>query len=753
MIKNQLTSTKFIVFLCLIVTFLYFSPFLLGSLRGYHPELKFFGDLQIAGYPAFIQAGKYFDDLIFFGIDFFTANGSSSFFNRPNVPSYYLPQVIIQSIVTAESNNHAAHLFVFQMWINGFLAMLFTSLWLNRIARVNIYASIIGGTVFFSLISFVYSQIAFFNVASIFPMVVYALSISILKDTGFYDKMLLSIPLVVILTAGYLPIAVMGVVVSVAFVLLYSISLPDIKPKYKDFFFVLFIGFIIIFGFLVTVVNAVSITPTIPRIPFIETLYFSDLSLKFKGVLSLFIPSVANDSGEAPHFRLGLPLLFLLYISYKQVTDDKSQNLWKRNLFVILLVVFFSSTLLAMGRYSGLADIFFYTIPGLGEMHIYARYMLIFVFFLAIAIAIGMSNTYSINKNLSLKYPAFATMIGFLLIIFFPGFLIKNQISVQALFIELFVVLIIMLILKLRGSDKFLLFLVPFVVIHQGSLSYVNINWTSMSNKGNTSIDIVNNSSRMNGLINYFYNNTDKQFIKYIDLSPEVEKPGGVPQNFPWFIRYDDDNPRRISSYMGYDQGLAQQLEYAQKFSYYGTYDKKYLIESGVDYVIYDQKTKEKEKEWLLEVVDKNIAEYDIGFGYFAVKILQKKSNTDLQIFDNGIFKTLTNDPEFVPGVLKTNWASEIIFDTNSSQPQTVYFQLFPHKYWKYELNDNIVPVQLTSSNLAYFNLPPGKNSLRISYSNLSNKLFVYGYMGFILLICLIRVRNYIKNKGFYPNA
>ncbi len=89
----------------------------------------------------------------------------------------------------------------------------------------------------------------------------------------------------------------------------------------------------------------------------------------------------------------------------------------------------------------------------------------------------------------------------------------------------------------------------------------------------------------MNGLINYFYNNTDKQFIKYIDLSPEVEKPGGVPQNFPWFIRYDDDNPRRISSYMGYDQGLAQQLEYAQKFSYYGTYDKKYLIESGVDYV------------------------------------------------------------------------------------------------------------------------------------------------------------------------
>jgi len=270
-----------------------------------------------------------------------------------------------------------------------------------------------------------------------------------------------------------------------------------------------------------------------------------------------------------------------------------------------------------------------------------------------------------------------------------------------------------------------------------------------MSNKGNTSIDIVHNETRMNGLINYFYNNTDKQFIKYIDLTPEVEKPGGVPQNFPWFIRYDDDNKRRISSYMGYDQGLAQQLKYAQKFSYYGTYDKAYLLESGVDYVIYDQKTKEKEKEWLSKVVDKSVGEYDIGHGYFAVKILQKKSDTNAKIFDNGIFKTLTEDPDFIPGTLETNWSSEIIFNTNSSKPQTVYFQLFPHKYWKYELNGDSIPMQITSSNLAYFNIPPGKNVLKISYSNLSNKVFVYGYMGLILLICLIWVRNYIKNKTF----
>ena len=134
-------------------------------------------------------------------------------------------------------------------------------------------------------------------------------------------------------------------------------------------------------------------------------------------------------------------------------------------------------------------------------------------------------------------------------------------------------------------------------------------------------------------------------------------------------------------------------------------------------------------------------------------KVLQKKSDTKDRTFDNGIFKTLTEDPDFIPGTFKTDWSSEITFETSSSKSHTVYFQLFPHKYWKYDLNGDTIPIQLTSSNLAYFNLPPGKNILKISYSNLPNKLFVYVYMVFILLICLIMIRNYINNKGFSRNA
>ena len=57
MIKINPNNNKFIVLLCLAITLIYFSPFLLSSLRGYHPELKFFGDLHLAGYPAFIQTG------------------------------------------------------------------------------------------------------------------------------------------------------------------------------------------------------------------------------------------------------------------------------------------------------------------------------------------------------------------------------------------------------------------------------------------------------------------------------------------------------------------------------------------------------------------------------------------------------------------------------------------------------------------------------------------------------------------------
>lgn len=733
-----------------VVTLAYFSPFILGALRGYKPELRFLGDLELAGFPAFIQTGKYFSDFTYFGIDFFTANGSSSLFTRPNFTTYFLPQFILQNFIHVTDNTIAVKLFVFEMWLGGFLAMVFTTLWLNKIIKIRFYLSLFGGALFFSIVGYIYSQISFFYVACSFPPLIYCFSVVLVKKTDIYQKLLLSIPVVMILMAGYLPIALMGLCVAFFASIITCKYVIGESCRYRDLLIVFGIVGIVFGAYFITIINAVSIAPAIPKIPLIESLFFSDLSLTFKGVVALFLASATNDSGEAPHFRLGFPILILIYISFKILFHGK--NNWKTNTFILCVIFFFMSILLGMGRYSGFADIFFYSVPGLGGMHIYARYMLISVFFLVFALVLGLSELNSLDRPLVLKYPAILLATLFGVLVLFPHVFVNNQISLPILFVELFISVLVLLVLNLRGNNIVYLTLIPLLVFHQGSFVYMTTNWISLSNTGNTAKDIVNNETRKNGLINYFYANTSKTLIKYIDLTPEIEKHGGVPHNFPWFVHYRADDNRRISSYMGYDQGLAQQLEYAQKFSYFGQHDKKYLVGSGLDYVIYDSKTKTKESYWLSQVIDNKVAEHDIGNGFFVAKVSQSQEFEKNLVYDNGVFRVYSEDANLSVGLFKTNWSSRIEFKLLSDKPSIIQFQMFPHKYWKYLLNGTKVVPVLTPSGLASFELPAGANNFIVRYTNYWNLLFVGLYIFYIVLIFIVLARYVfifsIKKRG-----
>lgn len=728
-----------LLFVSLLATIIYFSPFLIGAFRGFKPELRFRGDLQLAGYPAFIQTGKYFAEWTYYGMDFFTGNGASSLFMRPNFPVYYLPQLLLQSIIHVSDNASVAKLFTIQMWINGFLAMLFTTMWLNKLVRINIYPSLLGGALFFSIVGQSYNQIAFYNVTCCFPALIYCLCISLSRKTDIFQKVLLSIPLVAILTAGYLPIAVMGVCIAVFASLVVSKYISTETPRYKDFFIVLTIGALVLSGYLVAIVNTFQIVPAVPKIPLSETIFFADLALTVKGLIAIFLASAPNDTGETLQFRLGLPILLLLYVSYSHLSANGS--IWKKNTFIICVILFLLSILLSMGSYSGFADAFFYCVPGLGSMHVYSRYMLISVFFLVFGLILAISDLYMSDKPLSLKIPSIGIAISFVLILLFPDFLIKNSISIPVLSVELLISILILFALNIRNDVRYSLLLIPLLVFHQGSFLYMSENWITLQNTGNTYNDVVNSESRTKDLINYFYTNSNKSLVKYIDLTPEIEKHGGVPHNFPWFIQYKKSDSRRISSYMGYDQALSQQLEYAQRFSFFGKYDKSYLIESGVDYVLYDQKTKAKESEWLNDVVDKTLPEYDVGNGFYAAKVLQKNNLNKSPIFDNGIVKVYSDDPNFEVKEFKTNWSSKIEFNSESVQSSVLNFQLFPHKYWEYRLNGSVINPTISQSGLASLVLPIGVNKFTISYSNLANIFFIYSYFTYIFFIALVLVR------------
>ena len=80
-LKEQ-ENNIFIFILTAVVTIAYFALFLMSAIWRFTPEPRYLGDLQLVGFPAFVQTGKYFAALTHYDLDFFTANGPSSWFNR-----------------------------------------------------------------------------------------------------------------------------------------------------------------------------------------------------------------------------------------------------------------------------------------------------------------------------------------------------------------------------------------------------------------------------------------------------------------------------------------------------------------------------------------------------------------------------------------------------------------------------------------------------------------------------------------------
>jgi len=207
---------------------------------------------------------------------------------------------------------------------------------------------------------------------------------------------------------------------------------------------------------------------------------------------------------------------------------------------------------------------------------------------------------------------------------------------------------------------------------------------------------------------------------------------------------------------MGYDQGLSQQREYAQKFSYFGKYDKKYLEDSGVDYIIYNSKARTKEADWLEKIVDSQVPIYNMGNDFFVAKAKQSYKNNLEPIFSNGIFDIFSPAGSFEVKLFKTNWASKIQLDYSSKESSILKFSMFPHKYWKYTIDGTEIFPVLNELGLAEIRLPSGTHHLKINYNNIYNLVFLAIYFSYLLIIAFIissalvqKTRKYLMGRKF----
>jgi len=715
---------------------------IIGDLRGYRPELRFLGDLHIAGFPSFILARNYALDFVTFGIDFVTSNGSSSFFLRPNFPSYYTPQFLLLNTAGHFQKLSSPLLFSILIYISGAISLIFSALYSKNILKMGLWSSMLCGAIFTTLISQQYGQIAFFNVAACFPAVLYTTALAFEKQNGATRKLLLSLPIVCIATGGYLPLAVMGIIV--AYITNIVVLRKNIVTSSSIVLGNLYVGITLVAIYITCLLVAVRLVPSLPDGPLFESMYYQDLSLTMKGLFSIFVPALPRGGGEAPHFNVGLPLVICYLIAYSHARHNS------RNTAIaftsVCLLVFAFSIVLSMGRFSGLANIFFYTVPALGKMHAYGRYTLISSFFFALGLSYYINQIDNANIEKATNFPVMLVGVLLALCIFFPEFLDAKGINSIQLVIELIVCVMVILSFKLESTKQTTIALLVILTLHQASFTYVPTNWATHSNPGNTSIDLTVDRARMTRTVDFMLANSNKLLIKYIDLTPEVEKIGGVMHNFPWYVTRSTGD-RRISSYMGYEQGLSMQFEYAQMFSYYGKYDSTYLKSTGVDYLIYDEKTKTKEYQFINSIVDDTLPPFDIGGGFWLVKVNAAKLNSTNSYLDNGLFKVSSVDQNSKASDFETNWYSFAKIKTESTKESTLNINIFPHKFWKYYINDVEINPVLSDKYQASFTVPAGTHTFSMEYSFWPIKIFSFGYVSFLITLLVLLLRKMLQTS------
>jgi hypothetical protein len=727
-----------VVFIAFLVSFFYFSPLMLGHLRGFSPELRFLGDLQVAGYPSFVLAREYAQEFIHYGMDLVTANGASSMFLRPNFGVYYPVQYLLLHTLGQFAFFSTPFLLFLMFIVNGTISITFSHLYIKRFLGLSASSALLCSVLYFAFTVQMYKQIPFYNVTSFFPAMLFVFGLALEKDerpngmTMFW----LSIPVLCLVTAGYLPIAIMAILIA------YATNVIVLK-KYA-LIHIMQVTLKMLPGLLLSVIYigcllwAVSIVPQLPKMPLSESLYYQDLSLTVKGFFSIFISAQPNDAGEAPHFKIGLPLILTYVVLFIHASRKKLEE--AVSTVTICLIVFGLSIILSMGRPSGFAELFFYSVPALGSMHVYGRYMLITCFFLALGIAYLFNALGEERFQPCLtRWPAILVTLILLSCEFYPEFYLGRGMNVQQMLVELIYCGLILLAFNLQPIKRSIPVIILLLLLHQFSFMYQSVNWINFANPGNTSIDLTNQKDRKQRFIEFLLQNSSKNLVKYIDLTPEIEKPGGVQHNFPWHIEYTDGQ-RRIQSYMGYEQALSMQFEYAQRFSYFGQYSADYLRSTGVDYIIYDAKTRSKEAAFIDAVIDSSVPTMDIGHGYSVAKVIQGNLAVPQKSFDNGFFALSGLSNTATASGFQTDWHTFAKVNVDAPEAASLHLQIFPHKFWKYYLDGVEVMPVLSKDYAGSFPLSAGKHVFEMRYGFWPIKYFSYAHFLFAFAVLLISI-------------
>lgn len=608
-----------------------------------HNEYKTFTGDEINLYvPHFFHMHESIRNFVFHTGDYLTANHSTEFMLRPNVPSFNLIY-IASAIFPIDSVTSMYYAITIILFLFMFFSMVYSQLIGLYFFKLNKYYSMLLAILFVfssqTMLTKAFEPFIFIHLS--FPILVfYSLLLKrVDKKSNVY---LISLIFTFVYLLGYLPLSVFAVLSSLIFAIIYNMYICEssvgIKKSFKSFLqdnknllLAFLVGSAVVLPYYLAILIFNKAASTVPT--GLEDV-MNTYHLVAYDIFSMLSYGIYQFSKIETHTQyVGLiPISMLIAYAIFKINSMRSFDTKTVN---VSLLIFIFTLFISFGNFFSLSDLFYFFVPALGKMHLPSRFMIISGFFLALAIVIIFKNLLK-NKSLYSNYYKVFAFVSTLLVILinFKPF-VEDVIIVQYINIELFG-------MELLVFSLFVLFFLKYskvqIIILAGALIFLqNLTYKNYIAKTNhLEKNIIFNTQEMNNLVSFFdVNSPEKKIIKYLNLSSEITTY--VPRNFPWYVQ----NRIKLSNYYGYEPHLASYREYRSMFPFYGTIDFNYVFNKGCDYIIVSNKDFNKYQDILENRVDKNIV-YHLSNGETVYKLkshIPKYAGGENGIIRNGSFE------------------------------------------------------------------------------------------------------------------
>jgi hypothetical protein len=737
------------------LTTIFFSPYLFTS----NPHFNFFGDVAILYFPQFVEGYHMAKSGALVGIDFLTSNGSTAYFLRPNIPVYYPPYQLTYALFHFDSIEGLARAFVIIAYAHSTLAAYFCMRIGRKYLQMDYATSILFSVLYFGAIAYyAFTAPPFFYVAALFPFLLYFALQSTEKNT-WWQMLLCSFSYVMVFLSGYPPLAVNAVLI----VLLITVGyLWQNKNSETRSFGRLLIscfappvlaGVVVVSFYMAMVLYHKQVTGVADGV-WHSAHQFSFESRDIFALLSRAFPA-SNPGTGTPFVQLGLVPALLLVLAFSQRKKLAIAPL-DAKIIALSILIFSFYLLLAFGQATGLPDLVYFTMPVIGKMHFYGRYLLIASFFFYLAVAISFKYLVQIRAELPIGRWLVGITVLMALVQGYTHFRLgqpETFLRPQLLVIELLMLGLVLISLSTKQSYYAFVGVIGVTfLIHAANFnSYINsFNQVAVGPYKN---EVAFFPERRELLLSYFKKNSNKILNKYADITLGIEKPNGVMLNSPWLLR----DKLKISNYMGYEPHLAVDRDYMAKFPfpYYGKINIPWLLRTGADFIIYNEASWAIHSAELEQWVDKSIPELDLWYGYKVAKLKNVSGLVDdisartTWDFDNGIVRVSNTTGTALVTNFETDFVSSVRFNVKTSSPVTVRYALFPNKMMELRINGNRTDVIL-KNDLLEFTLPPGEYFFEYKYKNTLHLVFIFVYLLYIaFLISIVGWRAWLGLRSF----